>query len=85
MTYTNLATIVCFDDSGAQRELQLFIRWTDADSFDDRMFNIQRCQKVITALGNKIGLPVKRIDFANYCTVDFYRLQPDITLSLSEL
>lgn len=85
MVYTNLATIVCFDDTGTKRDLQLFIRWTDADGFDDRMFNIQRCQSVITALGNKIGRPVKRIDFANYCTVDSNRLRPDITLSLSEL
>jgi hypothetical protein len=74
MVYTNLATITCVDDTGTKRDLQLFIRWTDADSFDDRMFNIQRCQKVITALGNKLGLPVKGIFFANYCTVDSNRL-----------
>jgi hypothetical protein len=85
MTYTALAHIVCFDKYGSEREVGLMIRWTGADGFDNRMLNLQRCQKVITALGNKIECPVARISSVNYSMQDCKTCRPDVTLGISGL
>lgn len=84
MTFASLATITCVCD-GKKRDLQLIIRWTDADCFDSRMFNIRSSQKVINALGNKIGRPISQVLFVNYFEENSSPRLPDITLSLSGL
>ena len=83
MGFTSLATITCVDSAGTKRDLALLIRWTDADEFDNRMFNIQTNQDVITALGDKIDRPVTRVLFANYCLQNFNTCRPDVVLSMS--
>lgn len=81
MPFTSLATITCIDNAGTRRDIQLLIRWEDANEFDNRMFNIQRNQDVIAALGDKIDRPVTRVLFANYCLQNFNRCRPDVVLS----
>lgn len=83
MPFTGLAYLICIDNTGKQRELGLFIQWTDANGFEDRMLDIKSCKKVITALSKKIECPVARILSVTYSMKYCIGCLPDITLGLS--